>query len=55
MIAQEEISATKETDKLSEAYIQGWSKSLKNNPLMVAKACGMAKKVAEYIYNGKKK
>ena len=46
---------TKTTDKLSEAYIQGWSKSLKNNPLMVAKACGVAKKVADYIYNGKKK
>ena len=46
---------TKQADKLSEAYIQSWSKSLKNNPQMVIKACGMAKKVAEYIYNGKKK
>ena len=46
---------TKQADKLSEAYIQSWAKSLKNNPLMVAKACGVAKKVADYIYNGKKK
>lgn len=44
---------TEDTDRNSVAYIQSWAKALKNDPTMVEKACRMARKVADYIYNGK--
>ena len=47
--------ATEDTDKNSIAYIQGWAKALKSDPTMVEKACRMATKAVNYIYNGKEK
>ena len=44
---------TESTDKNSVAYIQGWARALNNNPAMVEKACRMATKAVNYIYNGK--
>ena len=46
--------ATEATDKNSVAYVQGWAKALKSDPNMVEKACRLAVKAANYIYNGKK-
>lgn len=43
----------KNTDKMTEAYIQSWCKSLRNAPKMVEEACKRATKVVNYIYNGK--
>lgn len=45
---------TPQCDEQSEAYIKGWAKALKSDPTMVEKACRMAVKAANYIYNGKK-
>ncbi len=45
--------ATDDTNNISEAYVKGWAKSLKSDPAMVEKACRMAVKAANYIYNGK--
>ena len=46
--------ATDKTDKNQIAYVQGWARALKSDPSMVEKACRMAVKAANYIYNGKK-
>lgn len=47
--------ATEETDKNSIGYVQGWARALKSDPTMVEKACRMATKAVNYIYNGKEK
>jgi antirestriction protein ArdC len=46
--------ATETTDKNSVAYVQGWARALRSDPTMVEKACRLAVKAANYIYNGKK-
>ena len=46
--------ATKATDKNSMAYVQGWAKALRSDPTMVEKACKLAIKATNFIYNGKK-
>lgn len=45
---------TEQTDKSSVSYVQGWAKALRSDPTMVEKACRLAVKAANYIYNGKK-
>lgn len=46
---------TPQCDELSQSYVKGWAKALKSDPSMVEKACRMAVKAANYIYNGEKK